>query len=84
MIEFDKLSVHQLAILSKSRLIQEIVSTLDEKLVLKKGVLGNIVEECKVESSACIGLDDMEKRSLIKKRNRVGDKIQPCGIPSIG
>ena len=35
------------------------------------------------ESSAyeCIGLDDMDKRSLIKMRNKAGDKTQPCGTP---
>ena len=45
--------------------------------------LGNIVEECEVKLSAyeCIGLDGMDKRSLIKMRNRVSDKIQLCGTP---
>ena len=44
-----------MAALSKSLLREEIVSTLDslDSLVLIEGVLGNTVEECKVESSAC-------------------------------
>ena len=51
--------------------------------MLKEGVLGNTVEECKVESSEyeCIGLDDMDKRSLMKMRNRVGDTTQHSGTP---
>ena len=54
---------------------------LDESILLTEGGLGNIVEECKVELAAyeCIGLDVMVKRSLIRIRNRVGDKTQPCG-----
>ena len=44
--------------------------------MLIEGVLGNIVEECKVESSVyeCSKLDVMEKRSLIKIKNREEDK----------
>ena len=81
-LNLTKLSVHQLAILSKSRLRQEIVSTLDEKLVLKEGVLGNIVEECTVESSAyeCFELDVMDRRSFMKMRIRVSDKTYPSTI----
>ena len=59
-MELAKLSVPQLAILSKSSLRDEIVPTQNENLALIEGVLGILVEECKVESSAyeCIGLDD--------------------------
>ena len=61
----------------------KIVSTLDWSLVSIEGGLRNIVEECKVESSAYewIELDVMDKRSLMKIRNKVGDKTQPCGTP---
>ena len=51
-LKFTKFSVPQLAILSRSSLSEEIVSTLEISLELVKGLLGNIVEECKVESSA--------------------------------
>ena len=51
-LKLTKLSVPQLAILSRSSLREKIASTLDESLVLVEGLLGNIVEECKVESSA--------------------------------
>ena len=46
-----------------------------------EGVFGNIVKKCKVESSAydLFGMDVMDKKSLIKIRNRVGDKTQFCG-----
>ena len=58
-----------MAALSKSKLREEIVSSLDDSLVLK-GVLGNIVKECKVESSAyeLTGLDVMDKRSWTRGR----------------
>ena len=51
--------------------------------MLVEGVLRNIVEECQVESSAYdrIGLDVMNKRSLITMRNRVDDNTQYCGTP---
>ena len=41
------------------------------------------VEEWRVESSAYewIGLDEQLRRSLIKSKNRVGDKTEPCGTP---
>ena len=51
-LKFTKLSVPQLAILSRSSLREEIESTLEASLELDEGLLGNIVEECKVESSA--------------------------------
>ena len=62
---------------------EEIVSTLNNILVLIEEVLWNIVEECKVELPAYqwIGLDVMNKRSLIKIRSRIGDNTQLCGIP---
>ena len=50
-LKLTKLSVPQLAILSRSSLREKIASALDESLVLVEGLLGNIVEECKVESS---------------------------------
>ena len=77
-LKLTKLSFTQLA-LSKSSLKEEIVSILDDSLMLIDGILGNSVEECKVESSAneCIGLDVTERWSLIKIRNRVGDNTQP-------
>ena len=50
-MKLTKLSVPQLAILSKSRQREEIVSTLDENLFLKEGFLENIVQDCKVELS---------------------------------
>ena len=82
-LKLTRLSAPQLAILSRSSLREEIVSTLETSLVLKEGLFGKIVEECKVESSAYewIGLDVTDRRSLMKMRKRVGDKTQPCGTP---
>ena len=82
-LKFTRLSAPQLAILSRSSLREEIVSTLDISLVLVEGLFGKIVEECKVESSAYewMGLDVMDRRSLMKIKKRVGDKTQPCGTP---
>ena len=51
-LKLTKLSAPQLAILSRSSLREEIVSTLETSLELEEGLEGNIVEECKVESSA--------------------------------
>ena len=51
-LRLTKLSVPQQAILPRSSLGEEIVSTLDISLELVEGLSGNIVEECKVESSA--------------------------------
>ena len=50
--------------------------------MLIEGVLRNIVEECKLELSTYewIGLNVMEKMSLINMRNRVGDNTQFYGI----
>ena len=44
-----------------------------------EGVFGNIVKKCKVESSAydLFGMDVMDKKSLIKIRNSVGNNTQP-------
>ena len=78
-----KLSAPQLAILPRSSLREEIVSTLETSLELEEGLEGNIVEECKVESSAYewMGLSEIDNRSLMKIRKRVGDNTQPCGTP---
>ena len=77
LLKLTKLFVPQLATLSKSSLREKIVLIQDESLLLKEGVLGKI--ECKVESSAYefIGLDVMDKKSLIKIRNSVGNNTQP-------
>ena len=82
-LKLTKLSAPQLAILPRSSLREEIVSTLETSLELEEGLEGNIVEECKVESSAYewMGLSEIDNRSLMKIRKRVGDKTQPCGTP---
>ena len=51
--------------------------------MLIEGVLGNIVEEFKDDSLSyeCIELYVMDRRSLMKIRNNVGDKTQPNGTP---
>ena len=61
-----KLSAPQPAILLRSASREEIVSTLDISLGSGEGLLGNIVEECKVESSAYewMGLSEIDNRSL--------------------
>ena len=82
-LELTKLFVTQRVILPRSSLSEEILSTLEISLELGRGLLGNIVEECKVESSAYewMGLSETDNRSLMKIRKRVGDKTQPCGTP---
>ena len=61
-LKFTKLSDPQLAFL-QIIIKKKILKIQDRSLLLIKIILGNNVEECTVESSACIGLDDMEKRS---------------------
>ena len=51
-LKLTRFSAPQLAILSRSSLREEIESTLEASLELVEGLLGKIVEECKVESSA--------------------------------
>ena len=74
-LKLTKLSVPQLAILLRSSFREEIVSTLEISLESVEGLLGNIVEECRVESSAYewMGFCDTFKRSLMKIRKRVGE-----------
>ncbi len=47
------------------------------------GLLSNEGEKCKVESSAYewIGQFVTERRSLMNKKKRVGDRTEPCGTP---
>ena len=63
-LKLTKLSVPQLAILLRSSFREEIVSTLEISLESVEGLLGNIVEECKVESSAYewMGLSETDKK----------------------
>ena len=51
LLKVTKLSVSQLVILSRSSLREDIVSTLEASLELDEGLLGEIVQVCKVESS---------------------------------
>ena len=78
-----KLSVPKLAILPRSSLTEEIVSTLEISLEMDVGFLENIVEDCNVESSeyGWMGLWETVSRSLMKIRKRVDDKTQPCRTP---
>ena len=50
-IKLTKLSAPQLAILLRSSMREDIVSTLNASLELIEGFRGNIVEKCKVKSS---------------------------------
>ena len=82
-LKLTKLSIPQPAILCRSLLREEKVSTLEISQKLEEGLLSNIEEECRVESSVYewMGFYDTFKRSLMKIRKRVGDKTQPCGTP---
>ena len=52
LLKLTKLYVPQLAILFRSSIWEEIVSSLEASLEFVEVLLGNIVEEYKVESSA--------------------------------
>ncbi len=58
-------------------------STLESCKSCRMGLLSNEVEKCEVESSAYewIGQFVTERRSLMNKRKRVGDRREPCGTP---
>ncbi len=47
------------------------------------GLISNEVKKCKVESSAYVWIGQFatERRSLMNKRKRVGDRTEPCGTP---
>ncbi len=57
------------------------VSSLESCKSCRVGLLSEEIEKCKVESSAyeCIGQFVTERRSLMNKRKRVGDRTEPCG-----
>ena len=51
--------------------------------MLEEGGEGKAEETCRIESSvkAWIREDGVWRRSLMKRRKRIGDKIEPCGTP---
>ncbi len=58
-------------------------SCLESCKSCRVGLLSNEVKKCKVESSAYewIGQFVTERRSLMNKRKRMGDRTEPCGTP---
>ena len=75
-LQLTRLSVPEMAILSRSYLKEKIVSTLESSLELVDGLLGMRVVKFIVYRS-----DVMARRSLMKMRKSVGEKTQPCGTP---
>ncbi len=58
-------------------------SSLESCKSCRVGLLSNEIEKCKVESSAYEWTEQlaMERKSLMNKRKRVGDRTEPCGTP---
>ena len=55
----------------------------DWERALEEGGEEKAEETCRVESSAkaWIREDGVWRRSLMKRRKRIGDRIEPCGTP---
>ncbi len=68
---------------ARSEVKRSAASSLESCKSCRVGLLSKEVEKCKVESSAYkwIGHFVTERRSLMNKRKRVGDRTEPCGTP---
>ncbi len=68
---------------AKSEVKRSAASSLESCKSCRVSLLSKEIEKCKVESSAYewIGQFVTERRSLINKRMRVGDRTKPCGTP---
>ncbi len=68
---------------ARSEVKRSAASSLESCKSCIVGLLSNEVEKCTVESSAYewIGHFVTERRSLMNKRKRVGDRTEPCGTP---
>ncbi len=68
---------------ARSNVKRSAASSLESCKSCRVGLLSNEIEKCKVESSAYewIGQFVTERRSLMNKRKRVGNRIEPCGTP---
>ncbi len=67
----------------RSEVKRSAASSLESCKSCRMGLLSKEVEKCKVESSAYewIGQFVTERRSLMNKRKRVGDRTEPFGTP---
>ncbi len=68
---------------ARSEVKRSAASSLESCKSCRVGLLSNEVKKCKVESSAYEwkGQFVTERRSLMNKRNRVGDRTELCGSP---
>ncbi len=68
---------------ARSEVKRSAASNLESCKFFRVGLLSNEVEKCKVDSSAYewTGQFVIERRSLMNKKKRVGDRTVPCGTP---
>ncbi len=68
---------------ARSEVKRSAASSLESCKYCRLGLLSNEIEKCKVESSAYewIGQFVTERKSLMNKRKRMGDRTEACGTP---
>ncbi len=73
----------QSEIRARSEVKRSAAPSLESCKSCRLGLLSKEIEKCKVESSAYewIGQYVTERRSLMNKRKRVGERTEPCGTP---
>ncbi len=68
---------------ARSEVKRSSASSLESCKFSRVGLLSKEIEKCKVESSAYewIGQFVIERKSLMNKRKRMGDRTEPCASP---